>query len=61
MDNINYVNSLIQNEERQDFFSQTLHEEELQLQEELRRRRKTLIGLGSFYVILILASFTFLV
>ena len=61
MENINYVNNILFNDERKDFVSQTLEEEENQLKEDLKKRRRTLIGLGSFYVILLLASFTFLV
>jgi len=61
VDNINYVNnSILLEEERQDFVSETLEKEELELKEDLRKRKLTLIGLGSIYVVLILASFTFL-
>jgi len=61
VENINYVNnSILLKEERKDFISETLEEEELQLKEDLRKRKMTLIGLGSVYVLLILASFTFL-
>ena len=61
MENINYVNnSILLKHNPSDFVSETLEEDELQLQEDLRKRKMTLIGLGSLYVVLILASFTFL-
>lgn len=61
MENINYVNnSILLNDKSEDFYSHNLEEEELLLQEELKKRKLTLISLGSIYVILILASFTFL-
>ena len=61
LENINYVNnSILLKEKSNDFYSETLEEEELQLKEELRKRKLTLISLGSVYILLILASFTFL-
>ncbi|MCB0731550.1 MAG: hypothetical protein KDC88_10995 [Ignavibacteriae bacterium] len=61
MENINYVNnSILLKQKADDFYSETLEEEEIQLKEELRKRKLTLISLGSVYILLILASFTFL-
>ena len=61
MENINIVNnSVLLEENTKDFISENLEEEELHLQKELRKRKLTLISLGSVYVLLILASFTLL-
>ncbi|MCB9211017.1 MAG: hypothetical protein H6610_08645 [Ignavibacteriales bacterium] len=61
LENINYVNnSILLKQKADDFYSETLEEEEIQLKEELRKRKLTLISLGSVYILLILASFTFL-
>ena len=61
MENINIVNnSVLLEENTKDFVSENLEEEELHLQKELRKRKLTLISLGSVYVLLILASFTLL-
>jgi hypothetical protein len=48
------------NESASDFISSTLFEEEGQIQEDLKKRKLTLIGLGSLYIVLILVSFTLL-
>lgn len=61
MENINYINrNILSNKKSFDFVSETVEEEEALLFEEMKKRKLTLIGLGSIYVILILASFTFL-
>ena len=61
LENINYVNnSILLKQKADDSYSETLEEEEIQLKEELRKRKLTLISLGSVYILLILASFTFL-
>ena len=53
-------NSIILDQKNEDFVSETLVEEENQLQEEIKKRKLKLIGLGSLYIALILTSFTFL-
>ena len=61
MENINYVNnSILLKHNANDFLNENLEEDALQLQADLRKRKMTLLGLGSVYVLLILASFTFL-
>lgn len=61
MENIQYLNkSVLLKEESRDFVSETLEEETLQLQEDIRKRKLTLIGLSTVYIVLILASLTFL-
>ena len=61
MQNEGYLqNSVLVEERTKDFVSENLEEEELLLHKELRKRKITLIGLGSVYVLLILASFTLL-
>ncbi len=61
LDNINYANNdnLIQDESK-DFVSGIYEEEELQIHKDLRKRKYTLIGLGSVYFFLILVSITLL-
>ena len=61
MDDINYANNdnLIQ-DECNDFVSETLLEENLQLHKDLRKRKYILIGFGSVYCFLILVSFILL-
>lgn len=61
MENVNVANnSVLLDQKNEDFVSETLVEEETQLHEEIKKRKLTLIGLGSLYIALILASFTFL-
>jgi len=61
VENVNVANdNMILNQKSEDFVSETLAEEETQLHEEIKKRKLTLIGLGSIYIVLILASFTFL-
>lgn len=61
MENVNYLNnSILVKKESKDFINETLEEEQLQLKADLRKRKLTLISLGSVYVLLILASFTLL-
>lgn len=61
MENIRIVNnSALLDEEIDDFISETVHEEDDALQNEIKKRKLTLIGLGSLYIILLLVSFTFL-
>lgn len=48
------------NETSKDFISNTLFEEEEEIQDDIRKRKLTLIGLGSLYIALILVSFTLL-
>ncbi len=47
-------------DESNDFVSGIYEEEELQIHKDLRKRKFTLIGLGSVYFILIVISFTLL-
>ncbi len=61
MENINYVNnSILLKHTAKDFLNENLEEDAIQLKADLRKRKLTLLGLGSVYVLLILASFTFL-
>jgi hypothetical protein len=61
VENINYVNnSILLKHTAKDFLNENLEEDAIQLKADLRKRKLTLLGLGSVYVLLILASFTFL-
>jgi hypothetical protein len=62
MDNTIYVNNdnLLQ-DKCNDFVSEILEQEELQLHKDIRKRQHTLIGLGLTYITLILVSFTLLI
>jgi hypothetical protein len=44
-----------------DFVSEILEQEELELHKNIRKRKHTLIGLGLTYITLILVSFTLLI
>ena len=61
LNEITYLNrsKLIINES-EDFISHTLAEEEEVFEEELKKRKLTLLSLGSLYVFLLLISFTLL-
>ena len=61
MENIRTLNnSSLLDEKVEDFIAETIHEEDSTLQNDIKKRKLTLIGLGSLYVILLLVSFTFL-
>jgi len=47
-------------ENTSDFISENLLEEELIYEEELKKRKLTLVSLGSIYILLLLVSFTLL-
>ncbi|MBK8946911.1 MAG: hypothetical protein IPM32_16805 [Ignavibacteriae bacterium] len=51
---------LLINENSDDFISKTLFEEDQQIKDDVKKRKLTLIGLGSLYIVLILISFTLL-
>ncbi len=48
------------NDNNDDYISNTLFEEEQHIQDEIKKRKLKLIGLGSLYIVLILVSFTLL-
>lgn len=52
-------NSLVE-DKAEDYVSKTIHAEEVALKKDMTKKRITLIGLGSLYVVLLLVSFTFL-
>ncbi len=61
MENIRILNkSALLEEEAEDFISETVLEEDDALQNNIKKRKLTLIGLGSLYIILLLVSLTFL-
>jgi hypothetical protein len=61
VENINYVNnSILLKHNSSDYLNENLEDDALQLKADLKKRKLTLLGLGSVYVLLILASFTFL-
>ena len=51
-----FSNNILLKNEAKDFISENIVEEELQIKQDLRKRKMTIIGLGSVYVVLILAS-----
>lgn len=51
-----FSNNILLKTESKDFISENLVEEELQIKQDMRKRKMTIIGLGSVYVVLILAS-----
>lgn len=51
-----FSNNILLKTESKDFISENLVEEELQIKQDMRKRKMTIIGLGSVYVLLILAS-----
>ncbi len=61
MENITYINKdYLKEEQVKDFVSKNLEEEELNFQQEQKRRKFALISLGSIYVLIILTSFVLL-
>jgi hypothetical protein len=55
-----FHNNILFEEQSKDFISSTLFEEDYQIKEDIKKRKITLIGLGSLYVILVLVSLTLL-
>lgn len=53
-------NSALIDEKIEDFIAETVHEEDEEFQNDIKKRKLALIGLGSLYVVLLLLSFTFL-
>lgn len=54
-----HSNILLKNEVN-DFISENLHEEDANIQREIKKRKMTMLSLGTFYILLLIISFTLL-
>lgn len=54
-----HSNILLKNEVN-DFISENLHEEDANIQREIKKRKMTMLSLGTFYILLLVISFTLL-
>jgi len=54
-----HSNILLKNEVN-DFISENLHEEDAIIQREIKKRKMTMLSLGTFYILLLIVSFTLL-
>lgn len=52
--------NILLKDEVNDFISENLHEEDANIQREIKKRKMTMLSLGTFYILLLVISFTLL-